>query len=168
MLNDPWPHICMEICIEKNRVESQCHSVCPNCTLTLSNGHCPSIRPFIHLRKRYICSLTLSFDRQSLSIYQLPYLSFHWGICHHLFLHYVFESLFTTVHRLLNANGKKQKHARRQKHIRIPSLPQVFGIYSTFDRYFSAFFVFCVVRHCIINTMDGSVGLWMPETKLQR
>ena len=144
MLNDPCPHICMEICIEKNRVESQCHSVCPNCTLTLSNGHCPSIRPFIHLRKRYICSLTLSFDRQSLSIYQLPYLSFHWGICHHpVFLHYGRESLFTTVHRLLNANGKKQKHARRQKHNHIPSLPQVLEFTQLLPEIFLPFLELC-------------------------
>ena len=144
ILNDPWPHICMEICIEKNRVESHCHSVCPNCTLTLSNGHCPSIRPFIHLRKRYICSLTLSFDRQSLSIYQLPYLSFHRGMPPPFFLHYGCESLFTTVHRLLNANGKKQKHARRQKHIRIPSLPQVLGFTQLLPKIFLPFLC-CVV-----------------------
>ena len=87
-----------------------------------------SIHPSIHSpqKKIYLLSRTFFWPTESFHL-SAPYLSFHWGICHHLFLHYVFESLFTTVHRLLNANGKKQKRARRQKHIRIPSLPQVLG-----------------------------------------
>ena len=141
MLNDPWPHIKKQGWESVSLGLSKLYSDSVQRTLSIH----PSVHSFTSEKDIFALSHFLLTDRV------FPFISFPIFLsiveCHHpVFLHYGRESLFTTVHRLLNANGKKQKHARRQKHIRIPSLPQVFGIYSIFTRDFSAFFVLCVVQ----------------------